>query len=126
MVAKPVIDMLGEAHCLDEVDNNSALLSKHGYQARGPHGIEGRRYFSKAASEDAGVGFHLHVFAIGSPQIDQHIRFRNYLIASPAAASEYASLKLSLCDPDAGLAADYADQKAPFVERILGLTTSKT
>lgn len=124
MVAKPIVDMLGEVRRLDDIENYAAILSRHGYDARGPHGIEGRRYFSKAAKAHGDVGFHLHVFAIGSPQIDQHIRFRNYLIASPAAASEYAALKLSLCDPAGVLAADYADRKAPFIERIIGLATS--
>lgn len=121
LVAKPTIDILAEARCLDDIDNNTNAMTSRGYEARGAYGIEGRRYFSKAAGDPSGVGFHVHVFVRGSPYVDRHIRFRDYLIAMPEAANEYATLKLSLCDANGVLVSDYTERKAPFIERILGL-----
>jgi GrpB-like predicted nucleotidyltransferase (UPF0157 family) len=118
LVAKPVVDILVEARCLEEVDWKTVAMESCGYEARGAYGIEGRRYFSKARADPDGVGFHVHAFARGSSQIGRHLRFRDYLIAVPEVAKEYAALKLSLCDPSGVLVSDYAERKAPFMERI--------
>lgn len=118
LLAKPVIDILGEARCLDEVDDKAQSLRSRGYEARGEYGIEGRRYFSKARIHRDGVGYHVHIFARGSAHIGRHLQFRDYLIAEPAAANAYAELKLSLSDSDGCLVSDYAARKAPLVERI--------
>jgi GrpB-like predicted nucleotidyltransferase (UPF0157 family)/GNAT superfamily N-acetyltransferase len=116
LLAKPIIDIVVEARCLEDIDKNTNAMTSCGYEARGAYGIEGRRYFKKVSAD--GVGFHLHVFARGSPHIGRHIRFRDYLIAAPETAQEYAALKLSLCDASGGLVPDYAERKAPFIERI--------
>jgi GrpB-like predicted nucleotidyltransferase (UPF0157 family) len=118
LVAKPIIDILAEVRCLEEVDQKTVAMESCGYEARGAHGIEGRRYFNKARADPDGVGFHIHAFARGSSQIRRHLRFRDYLIAVPDAAKEYATLKLSLCDPSGVLVPDYAERKAPFIELI--------
>ena len=118
LLAKPVIDMVGEARRLADVDARAPAMEARGYAARGEYGIAGRRYFSKPAATPDGVGFHVHVFALGSPQIARHIRFRDYLIAHPKAARDYAALKASLCDADGVLVADYQDRKAPLIARI--------
>lgn len=118
LVAKPIIDILAEAQRLEDVDKRTYAMKSCGYEARGAYGIEGRRYFSKAPADPDGVGFHVHVFARGSSHIDRHIRFRDYLIAVPEAAREYARLKLSLCDANGVLVSDYAERKAPFIEWV--------
>lgn len=118
LVAKPIIDILAEARCLEEIDRKTVAMESCGYEARGAYGIEGRRYFSKARTDSDGVGFHVHAFARGSSQIGRHLRFRDYLIAVPDAAKEYAALKLSLRDPSGGLVSDYAERKAPLIELI--------
>lgn len=116
LVAKPVIDMLGEAASLEAVDARAGALRGLGYDVRGEHGISGRRYFSKAARE--GVGFHLHVYAASSPQIARHVRFRDYLRSTPEAAQAYAALKRTLADNDGVLVPDYAERKAAFIQDI--------
>jgi GrpB-like predicted nucleotidyltransferase (UPF0157 family) len=118
MVAKPIIDILAEARCLEEVDQTTLAMESCGYEARGAYGIEGRRYFRKERADPDGVGFHLHAFARGSSQIGRHLRFRDYLIAVPDTAKEYAALKLSLSEPNGILVSDYAERKAKFIETI--------
>jgi GrpB-like predicted nucleotidyltransferase (UPF0157 family) len=118
MIAKPVIDILAEVRSLEAIDAKDLAMQALGYQARGAYGIEGRRYFSKKRTDPDGLGFHVHAFARGSSEIGRHLRFRDYLIAVPDAAKEYAALKLSLCDPEGVLVSDYAERKAPFIELI--------
>jgi GrpB-like predicted nucleotidyltransferase (UPF0157 family) len=114
MIAKPVIDMLGEAGSLKRIDDVSPAMVALGYEARGEYGIAGRRYFSKAPSDPEGVGFHLHIYEIGSPQIARHLRFRDYLIANSQAAQDYAALKRSLAGPDGAIPSDYQARKLAF------------
>lgn len=111
LVAKPVIDILVEAENLAEIDAAAGGMAASGYEVRGEYGIPGRRYFSRP-------GFHVHVYAAESPDIQRHLAFRDYLRASPEAAAAYAALKLSLADSHGNLPQDYPDQKADFVAEL--------
>lgn len=122
MVAKPIIDILVEVKGLAEIDKRTSEIESLGYQARGAHGIEGRRYFSRQAGADC-VGFHVHAYAVGSVHIGRHLRFRDYLRTMPEVAQEYVALKLSLTDRSGALVADYQQRKAAFVERIERVST---
>jgi GrpB-like predicted nucleotidyltransferase (UPF0157 family) len=95
IVAKPVIDMLGVVPAVEELDVRAHRLAALGYEALGEFGIPGRRYFRKNAPD--GVRTHqLHAFAAGSPEIQRHLDFRDYLRAFPGEAAAYAALKQSL------------------------------
>jgi len=110
ILAKPIIDMLGEVTNLAALDTAATALEPLGYAAMREFGIAGRRYFRK--HDAAGVrSHHLHIFAQGAPQIRQHLAFRDYLRAHPQRAADYARLKQTLADdPDS-----YAERKGPFV-----------
>src|SRR5687768_14655919 len=95
IVAKPVIDMLGIVPALDVLDARAHRLAAHGYEALGEFGIPGRRYFRKD-SVDGARTHQLHAFAAGSPEIQRHLDFRDYLRAFPAAAAGYGALKQRL------------------------------
>ncbi len=77
--------------------------------------------FSKTAASANGLAAHVHAFERGSAHIERHLRFRDYLIAHPQLAEEYAALKRSLGDASGVLVIDYAELKAPFVQRIEAL-----
>lgn len=124
MVAKPVIDILLELRSLEDADCAAPAMRLRGYDVRGAYGIEGRRYFSKPRGAGDPVGFHVHAYCEGSPQIERHLRFRDYLLAKPDVAHAYALLKLSLCAPDGSLLPDYQDRKADFVRRVDQLALS--
>ncbi|MEM9725428.1 MAG: GrpB family protein [Pseudomonadota bacterium] len=95
LLAKPIIDLLGETSDLRAFDAIAVVLESLRYQAMGAYGIEGRRFFRKFDREGR-RSHHLHVFERGSPHIERHLAFRDYLIAHPEAASAYGALKADL------------------------------
>ncbi|WP_291199786.1 GrpB family protein [Hyphomonas sp.] len=114
ILAKPVIDLLGEVEVMAALDAAAGKLVALGYEALGANGISGRRYFRKLGP-DGERTHHLHVFTRGSPQLVRHLAFRDYLRAMPDVARAYSELKAQLTrDPDAPRDA-YIDGKAPFV-----------
>ena len=117
--AKPIIDIAVAARALQAVDARGAEMEAIGYEARGEHGVEGRRYFKKAVAP--GEGFHVHVFARGSEQIASHLRFRDFLRLRPDLAQDYSTLKRSLADAHGALVEDYAARKAAFVRHVQDL-----
>jgi GrpB-like predicted nucleotidyltransferase (UPF0157 family) len=81
--AKPTIDIVVAARA-GNVDACIAAMEDVGYEARGEHGIAGRRYFKKA--DAPGEGNHVHVFARESEHIARHLRFRDFLLLRPELA----------------------------------------
>ena len=91
--AKPVIDILVEVTNIESVDSRNPMLIELGYVPRGEAGIEGRRYFRKGGDERT---HHIHAHEVGSPHIERHLNFRDYLRAHPEIAKEYCQLKKRL------------------------------
>lgn len=114
ILAKPVIDMLGETSSLGAFDRSSRRLEAIGYESMGAFGIEGRRYFRKSAADGART-HHLHVYEIGSPQIARHLAFRDYLLAFPDRAAAYSELKSRILS---GGSVTYQEAKAAFVAAL--------
>ncbi len=117
IVAKPVIDILGVVHSLDDLDARAPALAALGYEALGEFGIPGRRYFRKNAPD--GTRTHqLHAFATGSPAIDRHLDFRDYLRAFPREAEGYAALKQRLAVSCGSDMTAYSDGKTEFIRAV--------
>ncbi len=95
MMAKPIIDILLEVKSIAKIDDYNNDLMKLGYDPRGEYGIPGRRYFSKNNTNDVRT-HHVHAFQSGDIGLERHLAFRNYMIAHPEDAREYAQLKLNL------------------------------
>lgn len=114
ILAKPVIDMLGETSCLRAFDLSSPRFEAMGYESMGAFGIEGRRYFRKSAADGTRT-HHLHVYEVGSPQIARHLSFRDYLLAFPDRAAAYSALKARLVSGGSDGRATYQEAKAAFV-----------
>ncbi|MEM1378824.1 MAG: GrpB family protein [Pseudomonadota bacterium] len=98
-------------------DAKARGLEGLGYEAVGAYGIAGRRYFRKNDSNGIRT-HHLHVFEEGSPHIERHLAFRDYLIAHPEIAHEYSSLKERLTRHEALSRDNYVDGKGPFIGRV--------
>jgi GrpB-like predicted nucleotidyltransferase (UPF0157 family) len=90
--AKPVIDLMPEVRSLAALDASSSAVQDLGYRWHGEYGIPGRRYCTR---EDPKPGrrFHAHMFETGSPEIDRHLAFRDYLCAHPLEARAYEAQK---------------------------------
>ncbi|SBS35160.1 dephospho-CoA kinase/protein folding accessory domain-containing protein [Marinomonas spartinae] len=113
LCAKPIIDILMEVKNLEVLDDESHLMGALGYLAKGEFGITGRRYFQKG---DIQRSHQIHAFLSGSVDAKRHLAFRDYLIAFPHIASEYASIKregASICQNDVDI---YCDHKNSFIK----------
>lgn len=117
ILAKPIIDLLGIISNLADADVKARSLETLGYEVMGAYGIEGRRYFRKMDSNGTRT-HHLHMFEEGSPHIERHIAFRDYLIAHPNVAKEYSSLKERLTEGGHPSWDGYLDGKDPFISRV--------
>ncbi|MDB5387122.1 MAG: hypothetical protein JWM11_2768 [Planctomycetaceae bacterium] len=115
--AKPIIDMLAVVDCIKSLDQQERHWQAIGYEAMGEFGISGRRYFRK--NESAWRRTHqVHAFQLGSPQIDRHLAFRDFMIAHPVYAKEYESLKLQLAESYPNDIAGYCNGKDAFIRQI--------
>ncbi|HEY9881698.1 MAG TPA: GrpB family protein [Leptolyngbyaceae cyanobacterium] len=115
--AKPIIDILVEVQDLARVDAQTETLVVLGYEAMGEYGIPGRRYFRKHSS--AGVRtHHVHTFAVGSPQVQRHLAFRDYLTAHPEDAQRYSTLKQQLAQAHPNDIEAYMDGKDGFIQEM--------
>jgi len=114
--AKPIIDILVESPDLAGIEAATPLLEDRGYDARGEHGIPGRRYFSRR--DGPGPDVHLHAFECGSEHVEGHLRFRDYLRAHPDEADRYAALKAELAAAHAHDRGAYQLGKSAFIREI--------
>ncbi len=113
--AKPIIDFLMEVYDIVKLDDKSSALVKLGYEAKGEFGIPGRRYFRK--NDASGVRTHqIHAFGVGSPEIERHLAFRDYMSVHAAEARAYSELKKSLAILHPHDIQAYMDGKDAFIK----------
>lgn len=91
--AKPIIDILAVVKDITLIENYNEKLQVLGYEGKGENGIPGRRYFQKGGDDRT---HHLHVYRIGSPEIERHLTFRDYLRTHSIVRKEYGELKRRL------------------------------
>jgi GrpB-like predicted nucleotidyltransferase (UPF0157 family) len=115
MYSKPTIDILVVVRKIEKVDDFNAPMSEIGYVAKGEFGIPGRRFFYKGSDRRS---HHLHIFQEGSPEIDRHLRFRDFMISHPREAAEYAQLKRGLASRFRSDIDSYCHGKDAFIKEI--------
>lgn len=115
LCAKPIIDILIECDEVSRLDAKRPAMEALGYEAMGEFGIAGRRFFQGRRADGTRTR-HVHAFVAGSPELLRHLAFRDYLIANPAEASRYASLKRALAGRHPNDREAYAEGKGRFVE----------
>ncbi|MDB6081603.1 MAG: uncharacterized protein JWO53_875 [Chlamydiia bacterium] len=91
--AKPIIDMLPVVRDIQVVDQATQAMESLGYDAKGEYGLTFRRYFQKGESLRT---HNVHVYEEGSPEIDRHLQFRDWMRSHPEDAERYATLKKEL------------------------------
>ena len=114
--AKPILDFVVAVRDIDRFDQMEFRLEELGYQAKGERGIPGRRFFSK--DTDGTRSHHLHVFEQGHPEIERHLRFRDYLRNHPEAARQYQELKEKLAQRFPNRSSNYTEAKSEFILSI--------
>ena len=115
LVAKPILDIGVAVVNFDDARVCIKPIEELGYKYRGEFGIPRRHYFVKGDPRT----HHLHMSEIDSPNWENHVLFRDYLIQHPELAKEYAELKLRLADRFSTDREAYLDGKAPFIERVM-------
>ena len=116
ILAKPIIDLLGVVPDFTPLDSRSQEMEALGYEVMGAFGIDNRRYFRKINPAGQRT-HHLHIYEEGSPHIERHIAFRDYLRAHPPVARAYSSLKERLTSKDGATWGEYLDGKDPFITK---------
>jgi GrpB-like predicted nucleotidyltransferase (UPF0157 family) len=117
MHAKPVIDMLAVVADIAAVDQRAKQMESLGYETMGEFGIPGRRYFRR--DNPAGVRTdQVHTFQVGSPDVDRHMAFRDFMRAHPTPAGQYAALKRRLADAHPHDIHAYMDGKDAFIKEM--------
>lgn len=92
--AKPIIDLIPVAVCLDELDDARHRIEALGYVWWGELGLPARRYCTKSDPHTGDRWVHLHCYPKGSTEIARHVAFRDYLLAHPDIAQAYEQVKL--------------------------------
>lgn len=117
IVAKPVIDVLLEASCVEALDaeDRLAAVRVRGYEAMGEFGIPGRRYFRRDIAGRR--AFQVHAFNAGSPAAGRHLAFRDFLRTHADVALRYSVLKEGLAAAHPNDMNAYIEGKNPFIEK---------
>ncbi len=114
--AKPTLDVLIEVRAIEPIDAADEALVALGYECCGENGIPGRRYFVKQVG--SAHTHHLHVYAVGHPQVERHLRFRDYLRAHREVARAYSQLKARLAQQFPEDGERYTHGKDGFVAEV--------
>lgn len=115
IVAKPILDLIPEIRSLTAFDAWQPVLLQLGYEWWGEYGMAGRRY---ATLTDGATGqrcIQLHIFATGSPHIERHLAFRDFLRAHSEKAREYEAIKLRSRDQHPADSHAYSDAKSDWI-----------
>lgn len=115
LCAKPIIDML--LVVADSADEPSYVpaLEKAGYtlQIREPEWFEHRLF------KGPDIDINLHVFSAGASEVEQMLRFRDWLRANNTDRDNYARVKKSLSQRKWQHVQHYADAKTAIIQEIM-------
>ena len=92
LAAKPIIDLDLVIPSMQVFEALSKALSKLGYHYDGNKGVPGRESFSYK-NLPALMQHHLYVCPQDSPELNRHLKFRDFLCTHPAEREAYGNLK---------------------------------
>jgi GrpB-like predicted nucleotidyltransferase (UPF0157 family) len=115
LIAKPIIDIvLVVADSADEASYVPALAAE-GYVLR----IREPDWHQHRLLKGPETDVNLHVFSVGSAEVERMLRFRDLLRANPETRELYAKTKRELARRTWKYVQNYADAKSEVVEAIL-------
>ncbi|HQS83553.1 MAG: hypothetical protein B7Y25_01930 [Alphaproteobacteria bacterium 16-39-46] len=115
LAAKPIIDMVPVVLDIKRVDTVTKKIEALGYTAQGEYGMPFRRYFQKGTGVE---GYHVHIFEDGNPEIDRHLRFRDWMRIHKDDREAYEALKKNLARQFPNDRMAYCFGKVSFIEGI--------
>ncbi|KTC64959.1 glutamate rich protein GrpB (plasmid) [Legionella adelaidensis] len=115
LAAKPIIDMIPVVSDIVKVDNAIAAMKALDYEFKGEYGIPFRRYFQKGGNQKA---YNIHIFETGNPDIERHIKFRDWMETHSEDKNAYAQLKQNLANHYPNDITAYCLGKEDFIASI--------
>ena len=115
LASKPVIDMMPVVKDVFQVVECRTAMEAQGYESRGICSFSFEYLFKKEAPYPA---CHAHVFGERNPEIEFHLRFRNYLRTHDHERDSYAALKLNLAQKHPRDIRSYCLGKSDFFRDI--------
>ncbi len=116
LAAKPIIDLMPVVRQIPLDPVSVAAMEGIGYTYEGESGVRGRAYFDRL--EGVGEGVHVHCYVSSDPEIERHLRFRDYLRSHPEDARRYGELKRRLAAQYGTDRAGYTIAKTAFIREI--------
>ena len=119
LVAKPTLDIL--LVTADSADEPSYLpaLETAGYVLR----IREPDWHQHRLFKGSEPSVNLHVFSVGSEEVERMLRLRDWLRANPADRDLYAQTKRALASKSWKYTQNYADAKSKVISTILARAT---
>lgn len=130
LAAKPIVDMLVEVTDLEETKRRIApVLETQGYDYlwRPTHGNDVPPFYAWFIKRDAVTGVRTHHIHMVEDHFVEHwdrLYFRDYLIANPDVAAEYAALKAGLASEHPNDRVAYTSAKSAFIRRVTAFAKS--
>ncbi len=115
LAAKPIIDIIPVVRDITQVDQTTEKIEALGYDAKGEFGMLFRRFFQKDTPQEA---YNVHVFEEENPEIDRHLKFRDWMRTHPEDRDAYAALKQNLAEQFSHDRMGYCFGKDAFVASI--------
>jgi GrpB-like predicted nucleotidyltransferase (UPF0157 family) len=115
--AKPTLDLIPVIHSLSAFDARRRDVEALGYEWRGEFGLPGRRYCAKSSPDTGRRLVQLHCYEKGSPEIDRHLAFRDYLRGHSEVAAAYEQEKMRCAHLHCDNSRAYADCKSVWISR---------
>ena len=133
LAAKPIIDVDVVHEAGQDFVSIKARLLALGYEHRGDQGIAQREVFKRTGQTTHPVldtiRHHLYVCPVGSPALEQHLLFRDYLRTSESARKQYETLKYAWADQAQQDQKAYAALKerlgSAFIEEVMAKAKSQ-
>ena len=128
MPAKPILDIAVLLREFEDGERCIEPMESIGYFHKGVDEVDipNDRFFLRGhppregCADSEEIRTHvLHMYTLDSPIRRNHFAFRDYLIAHPEVAAEYARLKLILADKHSDDRTAYSAGKGSFIREVL-------
>lgn len=115
LCAKPIIDMLLVVKNSADEPSYVPELEAAGYILR----IREPEWFEHRMFKGPDTDINLHVFSVGTAEIDRMLRFRDWLRSNKDDRDKYAQVKRELAKKKWGHIQHYADAKSSVISEIM-------
>lgn len=107
------------------LDRRRSDLEAIGFAWWGEYGLPGRRYATKDEPQSGRRLVQLHCYATGSPDIDRHLAFRDYLRKRPELVASYEQEKVRCWTLHPDNSREYGACKSAWIDTVEAIALSE-